>query len=114
MALWRSGAAPHLVEEVERAFEYRLDDADFHSVGDAGLHFDSDPISAVMQWVDLNTASDPVVIAADDETVTFTINVEAVVAFEANFSFYVEDSIDRDSAAPSRMSLPAPPLIVSP
>ncbi len=96
MVLWRSGDAPHLVEEVDRAFELRLDDADFHSVGDTGLDFDSDPISAVMQWVDLSTASDPVVIAADDETVTFTINVEAVVAFEANFSFYVEDSIDRD------------------
>ena len=96
MALWKGEAALELSEGVEHAFEYRFDDADFHPDGLSGLEFDSEPTSAVMQFVDLETASDPVVIAADDETVTFTINVEAVVAFEASFSFYVKDGIDKD------------------
>jgi len=69
MALWKSESAPGLVEEVGRAFEYRLDGTDFYPDGSSGLEFESEPISAVMQWVDLDTASDPVVIAADDETV---------------------------------------------
>lgn len=96
MTLWRAGSTPDLVGEIERAFEYRLDDVDFHADATSALEFEGESISAVMQWVDAKTASHPTVIATDDETITFTVNVEALVAFEANFSFYVKDSIDRD------------------
>ena len=38
----------------------------------------------------------PIVIVADDETVTFTTSVEALVSFEASFSFSVKDWVDKD------------------
>ena len=44
-----------------------------------------------MQGVRLNTASPPIVIAADDKSITFTINVKALVAFEAEFRFYLDN-----------------------
>jgi hypothetical protein len=90
MAMWKSGSAPELAAEVERAFEY-LEDADFEADGTSSFEYDGELVSAVMQYVKTDTASAPIVIAADDDTVTFTTNVKAVVAFDADFSFYVRD-----------------------
>ncbi len=95
MSRWKGGAASELVQEVDRAFEYQLGDTDFYPTGSAPLFFESRPIGAAVQWVDLESASNPVVIDTNDETVTFTVNIEAVVEFEANFRFYVRDSIDK-------------------
>jgi hypothetical protein len=83
MTMWKKGLASELDSEVERAFEYRLDDVDFDADGSSPFDFDGEPISAVMQCIQLETASAPVVIAADDHAVTFTVNVKALVAFEA-------------------------------
>ena len=38
-------------------------------------------------------------IAVDGETVTFTVRIDALIGFEALFSFYVTDSIDRDDVS---------------
>ena len=38
------------------------------------------------------TASHPIIIATDEQSVTFTINVKALVAFEAEFRFYFSDT----------------------
>jgi hypothetical protein len=46
---------------------------------------------------DPETASAPIVIAVDEKTVTFTTNVKALIAFEANFGserISVEDEIE--------------------
>jgi hypothetical protein len=99
MELWRKGKAPKLDTEVEHAFEYRLGDLNFYTDSSSPFEFEAEPTSAVMQSVDLETASPPVVIAADEKSVTFTINVKALVAFEAEFRFYVKDSIDKDYVA---------------
>jgi hypothetical protein len=92
MDLWKRGAAPKLAAEVEHAFEYRLDDADFEADGSSpSFEYESEPNSAVMQHVDPETASAPVVIAADDETVTFTTKLKAIVSFDAEFTFFARD-----------------------
>jgi hypothetical protein len=96
IAMWKSGSAPQLDAEVERAFEYGLEDAQFEADGSSPFEYESEPLGAVMQYLKLDTATTPVVIAADEDTVTFTINVRAVIGFEAEFSFFLRDSIDRD------------------
>jgi hypothetical protein len=96
MEMWKNGSAPQLDTEVERAVEYRLGDLDFYPDGSSPCAFEADPISAVMQSIRLETASSPIVIAADKQNVTFTINVQALVAFEAEFHFYVKDFIGKD------------------
>ena len=88
MELWKKDKAPELDTEVERAFEYRLGDLDFYADGSSPFEFEAEPTSAVMQSVHLDTASPPIVIATDDKSITFTINVKALVAFEAEFRFY--------------------------
>ena len=97
MTMWKSGTAPELDTEVEHAFEYRLSGTDFEADGWSLFNYEIEPIGAVMQWVNLETASAPIVIAADEKAVTFTTNVKALVAFEANFGserISVEDEIE--------------------
>jgi hypothetical protein len=97
LALWRDGKASALAEEVERAFEYALDTVDFGPDADMPTNFDVEPVSAVMQYPNLESVTAPIIISADDEKVTFTIKLEALVAFEAEFHSYVRDSIDGDN-----------------
>jgi hypothetical protein len=96
MDLWKRGAAPRLAAGVEHAFEYRLDDADFEADGSSPLEYESEPNSAVVQYVKPETASAPVVIAADNETVTFTTKLKAIVSFDAEFTFFVRDFVGND------------------
>lgn len=93
---WRQSEGGDFVEEIVRAFDYRLDDLDFEIEGHADVLFEAEPLSAEMQYVTPQSIGQPTVIAVDGETVTFTVRVEAVVAFEALFSFYAPDSVDRD------------------
>lgn len=93
---WREREGGEFIEEVVRAFEYRLDDLDFDIEGHADVSFEAEPLSAVLQYVSPQSIGQPTVIAVDAEAVTFTVRVEALIGFEALFSFYVTDSIDRD------------------
>ena len=87
---------PNWAEQVERAFQRWLHNTGFYPDGSSDRIFEFMPIGADLLSVDSGTASVPIVIAADKNTVTFTIDVESLVAFEADCSFYVRDSIDRD------------------
>ncbi len=96
VAMWQDEKAPKLAEQVERAFQRWLHNTGFYPDGSSDRIFEFMPIGADLLSVDSGTASVPIVIAADKNTVTFTIDVESLVAFEADCSFYVRDSIDRD------------------
>ena len=97
--MWRQGKGGAFIDEISNAFEYRLDDLDFDIEGRADVSFEAEPLGAVLQHVPPQRIGQPTVIAVDGETVTFTVRVEAVVGFEASFSFYVTDSIDRDEVS---------------
>ena len=97
MALWRDGKHPALIEVAESAFESALDGLDFYPDADMPTSFDAEPVSAVLQYAKPETATKPIIIATNSETVTFTIKLDAIIAFEAEFRSYVEDSIDRDN-----------------
>ena len=63
---------------------------------DSGGSRETEPIGAAVQFVGIEHAGTPIVIAADDNQVTFTLNVPISVLLEATFSFRVKDAIDRD------------------
>lgn len=96
ISMLRQGAAQDLADDLDGAIQARLDDTDFEADGTSSFQYESEPIAASLQYVDLDSASDPIVVAADDEVVTFTMNVTAKVNFEASFGFVVRDGIDRD------------------
>lgn len=96
---WRQSEGGEFIEKVSHAFEYRLDDLDFDVEGHADVSFEAEPLSAALQYVSPQSIGQPTVIAVDGETVTFTVRVEALVGFEASFSFFVTDSIDKDEVS---------------
>lgn len=93
---WRQGEAGEFLEEVAHAFEYRLDDLDFEIDGHADILFEAEPLSATLEFVSPQTIENPTVIAVDGDTVTFNVRVNATVSYEALFTFFVMDSIDKD------------------
>lgn len=96
VARLRAGEAADILLAIENAFEYRLDDNHYHIEAWSPLEFEAEPIGAVLQEIDWESASQPVVIAADEESATFTIKLKATVGFDALFSYYHHDSFDRD------------------
>ena len=96
MALWRDGQATSLQTAVENEFECRLSYNDYLLEAYSNCSLDIDPIGAGMLSVDLDSATSPVVIAADDEKVTFVVSLPALVEYEANVSFYAYDGVDKD------------------
>lgn len=96
MDLWRNGRAAALEAAVETAFEYRLSEVDFDADAYSFCEIDVEPVGAVMQSFDLDGASDPKVIAIDEDVVTFTTRLTATVEFETSVDFYARDSVDKD------------------
>lgn len=97
LAMLRERTAPTVLEAIEGALQNRLDDTDFHPDGMSAMEYESTPVSAALQSLNWETASAPRIIAADDTSVTFSVKVDAKVLYEAEFSFFVYDSIDHDN-----------------
>ena len=94
---WHESESGELIEEVSSALEYRLDDLDFSIDAQTDFSFEAEPLSAVLQHVSTHEYGSLAIIAVDGETLTFTVEVEAIVDFEASFSFYaIVDKIDKD------------------
>lgn len=96
---WRQSEGGSFLEDISRAFEYRLDDLDFDIEGHSDIMFEAEPLSAGLEYVSPATDGQPTVIAVDGETVTFTVRVDAQVEFGALFSFYITDGIDRNDVS---------------
>ena len=93
---WLAMDAEERIEAVESAFELRLEDLDFDVEADARLDWDAEPLGAVVQFLEPDKTGRPQVIDVRDGAVTFTVEVEAQVCFEASFEFYARDSVDKD------------------
>ena len=50
----------------------------------------------MLEAINLDDDLSPLVVTSDDETVTFSIDIDATVDFDAGFSFSGKDGIDRD------------------
>ena len=92
----KNGAAEALNDDIELAIQARLDDFDFEAETQSGLDYEAEPASASLQSVNYATLTNPIVTDANEEEVSFTFQVEATVQFEAAFTFYAYDSIDKD------------------
>jgi len=96
IAMLKAGAAPDFESEIESAFEYVLDGMEFFADGTAPLSFESEALSAVFQHIVPESITEPVIISTYVDDITFTFKAEAHIDFEAFFSFYVKDGIDKD------------------
>ena len=99
LAMMREHRPAELEEAIERAFEYALDDPDFDVGGYSPFDFDYQEVEAVIQSWQFSEEATPLVIASDDDSVTFSVEVDGLVSYSAEFYFYVEDSIDRDNVS---------------
>lgn len=94
---WRESEGGAFIGEVITAFDYRLEVLDFDIRADADINFEAEALSAVLQYILPDSIGIPTVISTDVETVTFLVCVDALVGFEALFTFFARDSIDKDT-----------------
>lgn len=92
----REGAAPEILGNLRNVIQAFLDDLDFDVEASSALSFNATQEAAVLKVINLDEDLSPLVVASDDDTVTFSIDVDATVDFDAEFSFSVKDGIDRD------------------
>lgn len=90
----RADAAPGLKDEIDLELEAWLDEADFDVEATSDFYYDASPESAVVQTWEIR--SEPKVLTVEGEVVTFSLEIECLVAFRANFDLSVRDSIDGD------------------
>ncbi|MDO9639384.1 MAG: PIN domain-containing protein [Pseudotabrizicola sp.] len=95
--IWKSGEAPDFAQHVTDAIAERLELADFEIEADSGPQFEAHPYSADLVDIDLTSLTPPLVLAATDTTVTFSIRLKVTAEFSASFEFYAWDGIDRES-----------------
>lgn len=99
--VWRSlrerGRNSLFYAAVHNAFRTRLRALDF--IPDVRSSFDSitTPVFEDLEKIDLSTATAPLVIEADDETVTFSFKVKANVIFTAEFDFYASHPLGEET-----------------
>ena len=67
----------------------------FFPTAHSDLDFEAEPIEAVLQYVDREKIGLPTAIAADADTITFTVSVEALISFSAVFKFFVMDTLTK-------------------
>lgn len=99
VALWKAGEQKDFENEVFDAIIDRLAYVDFDVDADSPFHYEAEPMEAELLEVLMDTLTEPVVLAADDTSVTFSINLTVKARFNALFSFAVWDSIDKDYVA---------------
>ncbi|MEP3279865.1 MAG: PIN domain-containing protein [Stappiaceae bacterium] len=92
----KNASAEELISDLELSIQARLDDFDFEPETHSGLDYEAEPTSASLQLVKFDSLSNPIITDANDNEVSFTVSVDAVVLFEAEFTFYAYDSIDKD------------------
>ncbi|KAB2654780.1 hypothetical protein F9L00_23585 [Brucella anthropi] len=97
--LWLDGDEKHFEGAVRDAIVERLTYIDYDVDANCSVEFEAEPMDAKLKEILMGTLAKPVVLAADDNTVTFSVEVDIQADFEANFSFSVWDSLDRESVS---------------
>ncbi len=94
--LWKAGTEVDFEQEVRDAIIERLTYVDFDVDADCSVEFEAEPMDAQLSEILKDSLTDPIVLAADDTTVTFSIEVDIAATFEAHFSFSIWDSVDKE------------------
>jgi hypothetical protein len=90
----RLGEADELKDEIDLELESWLSEADFHVEAHSDFHYDAQPESAVVQYWEI--VGEPKVLALEGDEVTFSLELDCVIAFGASFSLSAWDSVDGD------------------
>ncbi|MBD8735337.1 PIN domain-containing protein [Sphingomonas sp. CFBP 13706] len=100
-AVWRSlrerGNDSFFYEPLRAAFRSRARQLDFVPEIKSSVDYRAVPVLEDLDRMELETASSPLVIEADDESVTFTFNVKAKVIFIADFVFYASQATNYEA-----------------
>lgn len=91
VAKWKNEEFPALAEKVEQAFQLWLDNTGFSPYCSSDWIVEIEPICAVLEYVDVDTVSVPRVIAIDDHTITFIVDVLISIEFQADLVFLAKD-----------------------
>lgn len=97
--IWKAGEDAEFSQHVIDAIAERLELSDFEVEADSGPLFEAEPHDAALLEIDLESLTRPLVLAATDTSVTFSINIRVTAEFYASFEFYVLDSKDGDEVA---------------
>lgn len=97
--LWKSGEDPDFAQHVTDVIGERLELANFDVEAESGPPFEVEPYSAELVDIDFDSLTLPLVLAATETTVTFSIRLKVTAEFFASFEFYAWDSTDRDSVS---------------
>jgi hypothetical protein len=97
--LWHDGKEKDFEDAVRDAIVERLTYVDYHIDADCSVEFEAEPMDAELKEILMGTLTSPVVLAADKDMVTFSIEVDIKADFEAHFYFSVWDSVDRESVS---------------
>lgn len=95
--LWLNGNEKNFQEAVRNAIIERLTYVDYDIDAECAVEFEAEQMDAQLNEILMGTLTNPVVLTADDDTVTFSIEVNIKADFEALFHFSIWDKIDRDS-----------------
>lgn len=96
VTLWKAGDQDDFENEVFDAIIDRLAYVDFDVDADSPFHYEAEPMEAELLEILMDTLTEPVVLATDDTSVTFSIDLTVKARFNAVFSFAVWDSIDKN------------------
>ncbi|MBB3971853.1 PIN domain-containing protein [Hansschlegelia beijingensis] len=90
--LLKAGQAPDVEHDLNIAIQAWLDEADFEVEARSSFHFEAEPESASQQtWT---IASPPQVLSLEGDEVTFSMELDCLIRFVAQFDLSVRDSID--------------------
>lgn len=94
--LWTEGSQHDFEAAIRDAVLDRLSYVDFDVEAECAVQYEFEPMEAELLEIQRDTLSNLTVLDADDETVTFSFNIEIKGKFGASFVFSVWDSIDKE------------------
>ncbi|MCY4049287.1 MAG: PIN domain-containing protein [Hyphomicrobiales bacterium] len=96
VSMLQNETANTLSGKIEVVIRNYLARNDFSVNADLCLAWEGEIYEADLQNWQVSEFTQPHIIAFDEETVTFTVDLECTVKFTANFGFYLYDSVDKD------------------
>lgn len=91
---WKAGGAGEHLDAVASAFQEQLEGAPFDVDASVDGYYEVDPYDVFLEFIDPQTISDPKVLSVSEDTVTFSVTVDAHIQFVVEFNFYAYDHVD--------------------
>ena len=90
----QEAAAPKFVQMIESEIGNWLENCDFTPDGESEFLFEAMPSAATLDGWEIEDG--PSVVSFDENELTFSIDLNCLITFEADFDLQIRDSIDKD------------------